>query len=92
MTRTKDLIGGVGGLLLLGVLGGPAPSSVKRVAPQDAAAVQHIDIDEGDDVLGRREGPEGEVISGKTRAPRPSLIVVRESFRTEMLQTAAELD
>jgi len=60
-------------------------------ARKDAAPMTEIEFREPESVEGTRDVPGGEVVTGQARAPRPSLIVVRPSFRPELLRSAYAL-
>jgi len=73
-----------------------AQAQGRRVAdPADAGTVEapvtEIEFREVESVEGTRHGPGGEVVTGQARTPRSSLIVVRPSFRPELLRSADAL-
>jgi hypothetical protein len=57
----------------------------------ESARITEIEFREIEAVEGTRVVPGGEVVTGQGRASRPSLIVVRPSFRPELLRSADDL-
>lgn len=82
--------------LCLPALAAPALADQPAPAPDPAApATVYAPVTEhvfgGEEVEGRTARPDGERVEGRTGPRLTSLVRVRESFRAELLQSAADL-
>jgi hypothetical protein len=68
----------------------PAPASAAGPGPAPAR-VTEMNFTDGDQVDGARQAPEASLTQGRAAHLRPSLIVVRESFRPELLSSVEQL-
>ncbi|HZS41504.1 MAG TPA: hypothetical protein VFF06_31960 [Polyangia bacterium] len=74
---------------LAAILAVPSLAMAQKEAKKEyQAKPQHIDITEGDEVLGAFTGPDGPVVGSVKRGPHESLIKIRWTFVPELIKSA----